>query len=51
VEQIALLFVLDASRLREDRVMKKIASTALACLALGACSTPVQTVGRIDHEP
>jgi hypothetical protein len=31
----------------EDRVVNKIALVSLACLALGACSTPTQTVGTL----
>jgi hypothetical protein len=35
------------SRNWEDRVVNKIALVSLACLALGACSTPTQTVGTL----
>src|ERR1700722_10023408 len=31
----------------EDWVVNKIALVSLACLALGACSTPTQTVGTL----
>jgi osmotically inducible lipoprotein OsmB len=31
----------------EDRVVNKIALVSLACLTLGACSTPTQTVGTL----
>jgi hypothetical protein len=31
----------------EDRVVNKIALVSLACLALGACATPTQTVGTL----
>jgi hypothetical protein len=47
VEQIALQRGFSASILREDSVMNKIALAALACLTLGACSTPTQTVGTL----
>lgn len=35
------------SVLREDPVMNKVALAALACLTLGACATPTQTVGTL----
>jgi hypothetical protein len=47
VEQIALLCVSTATRLREDRIVNKIVLASLACLTLGACSTPTQTVGTL----
>jgi len=33
--------------LREDPVMNKVALAVLACLTLGACQTPTQTVGTL----
>jgi uncharacterized protein YcfJ len=34
-------------RNEEDRVVNKIALVSLACLVLGACATPTQTVGTL----
>jgi hypothetical protein len=31
----------------EDAVVKKLALVSLACLTLGACATPTQTVGTL----
>jgi hypothetical protein len=39
--------VFRAGRLWEDPIVKKIALVSLACLALGACATPTQTVGTL----
>ena len=47
MEQTALLYGYPASKLREDPIVNKIALVSLACLALGACSTPTQTVGTL----
>jgi hypothetical protein len=47
VEQTALLYGYPASKLREEPIVNKIALVSLACLALGACSTPTQTVGTL----